>query len=60
VLEMALLHDPVDQQRPLRVAKALVRVGRDLEARSLAARVTALAEELDVPVAVEWHEILVL
>lgn len=60
VLEVALVHDPIDQQRPLRVAKALVRVGRDLEARSLAARVTALVEELDVPVAVEWHEILVL
>jgi DNA-binding SARP family transcriptional activator len=60
VLEMALLHDPVDQQRPLRVARAHVRVGRDLEARSLAARVAALASEHDVPLAVEWHEILVL
>lgn len=56
-LESAMKLDPYDQERPLRVARALVADGRYLEANDLTARVIAAADELGVPSAVEWDEL---
>ncbi|HMG45323.1 MAG TPA: BTAD domain-containing putative transcriptional regulator [Acidimicrobiales bacterium] len=57
VLQTAMELDQFDQERPLRVARALIDVGRDLEAHSLAAQVVGAAEELGLPPAVEWREL---
>jgi len=57
VLQTAMELDPFDQERSLRVARALVDVGRDLEAHSLAAQVVGAAEEVGLPAAVEWREL---
>ena len=57
VLQTAMDLDPFDQERSLRVARALVEVGRDLEAHSLAAQVVGAAEEVGLPAAVEWREL---
>ncbi|GAA4205279.1 hypothetical protein GCM10022252_65610 [Streptosporangium oxazolinicum] len=56
-LESAMKLDPYDQERPLRVARALVADRRYLEANDLTARVIAAADELGVPSAVEWNEL---
>ncbi|QDY75225.1 hypothetical protein FQU76_33210 [Streptomyces qinzhouensis] len=56
-LESAMDLDPYDQERPLRVARALVAAKRYLEANDLAARVIAAANDLGVPYAVEWDEL---
>lgn len=56
-LESAMELDPYDQERPLRVARALVAGQRYLEANDLAARVIAAANDLGVPYAVEWDEL---
>lgn len=57
VLQMAIDNDPGDQERPLRVARALVYAGRGLEARSLARQAIALATEYGMPPAAEWEEL---
>lgn len=56
-LESAMELDPYDQERPLRVARALIAGQRCLAASDLAARVIAAANELGVPYAVEWDEL---
>lgn len=56
-LESAMELDPYDQERALRVARALVADRRYLEADDLTARVIAAADELGVPAAVEWDEL---
>lgn len=57
VLQTASVDDPTDQERPLRVAWALVSAGRELEARGLARQAIAAAEELGLAAAVEWSEL---
>jgi DNA-binding SARP family transcriptional activator len=57
-LHAAMEHDPYDQERPLRVARALVESERDLEARGLVEQVVATADELGMPTAVEWQELI--
>lgn len=57
VLQTATAEDPSDQERPLRVARALAAAGRDLEARGLARRAIAAAEEVGVGPVAEWGEL---
>lgn len=56
-LELAMELDPYDQERPLRVSRALVAVRRYAEANDLATRVSAAADELGVPLADDWDEL---
>ncbi|TDC43482.1 BTAD domain-containing putative transcriptional regulator [Micromonospora sp. KC213] len=56
-LEAAMDLDPYDQERPLRVTRALIARQRYLEAGDLAVRVIAAAGELGLPLAVEWNEL---
>lgn len=58
VLDTATEHDPVDHERPIRVAKALVEAGRDLEARSILAQVKAVADEVDLPLPAAWWDLM--
>jgi DNA-binding SARP family transcriptional activator len=60
VLQMAIDNDSGDQERPLRVARALVYAGRGLEARSLARQAVASATEYGMSPAAEWTELNLL
>lgn len=57
LLERAMLLDPYNQERPLRVTRALVANKRFIEADALVARALSAAEELGATLAVEWREL---
>jgi len=57
VLQVAAEHDPNDQERLLRVARALADAGRDLEALGLVRQVIAAAHGPGTTPAAEWAEL---